>query len=130
MREVAPTFSAFFGEVFGWSEGDNTDEAGNPLIMYTGAFGEFVYLLPGDPCLTTPALDHFGYQVASLSELRQIVERAQEYRARDPRVQIVDLHSRTTHGADDDYTLTSVYIGFVLPLRIELQHLERKPRGG
>ena len=38
---------AFYGDVLGWSEGDNTGEAGNPLIMYTGAFGEFVYLLPG-----------------------------------------------------------------------------------
>jgi len=30
---------AFYGEVFGWTEGDNTGEVGNPLIMYTGAFG-------------------------------------------------------------------------------------------
>jgi hypothetical protein len=29
----------FYGEVFGWSEGDNTGETGNPLILYTGAFG-------------------------------------------------------------------------------------------
>ena len=36
--------------------------------------------------------------------------------------------SRTTHGTADDYTLTSGYIGFVLPLMIELQHLERVPR--
>ena len=61
---------AFYGDVFGWSEGDNTGEDGNPLIMYTGAFGEFVYLLPGEPALSAPALDHFGYQVATLDELR------------------------------------------------------------
>ena len=30
---------AFYGEVFGWTEGDNTGERGNPLILYTGAFG-------------------------------------------------------------------------------------------
>ena len=41
----------FYGDVFGWTEGDNTGEAGNPLILYTGAFGQFVYLLPGDPLL-------------------------------------------------------------------------------
>ena len=55
----------FYGDVFGWTEGDNTGELGNPLIMYTGAFGQFVYLLPGDPYLTAPALDHFGVQVAT-----------------------------------------------------------------
>ena len=77
---------AFYGEVFGWTEGDNTGEPGNPLILYTGAFGEFVYLLPGEPYLTAPALDHFGYQVASLTELHEIVGRAQAYaRARRAR---------------------------------------------
>ncbi len=119
---------AFFGEVFGWSEGDNTGEPGNPLIMYTGAFGEFVYLLPGDPYLTAPALDHFGYQVASLAELQEIVDRAQAYAARDERVAVVDVHARTTHGPDHDYTLTSAYISYLLPLAIELQHLQRHDR--
>ena len=36
---------------------------GNPLILYTGAFGQFVYLLPADPPLQAPPLDHFGLQV-------------------------------------------------------------------
>ena len=33
-----------------------------------------------------------------------------------------------THGPTDDYTLTNAYIGFVLPLMIELQHIERQTR--
>ncbi len=120
---------AFYGEVFGWTEGDNTGEEGNPLILYTGAFGQFVYLLPADPPLTAPPLDHFGMQVETLEELHAIVARAQEYAVRDDRVRVIDVHSRTTHGAVDDYTLTSAYIGFVLPLMIELQHLQRVARG-
>lgn len=115
----------FFGEVFGWSEGDNTGEAGDPLILYTGAFGQFVYLLPADPPLTAPPLDHFGLQVETLDDLHEIVGRAQVYAARDERVRVIDVHSGTTHGSTHDYTLTSAYIGFVLPLMIELQHLER-----
>ncbi|HEX5096517.1 MAG TPA: hypothetical protein VFX21_10905 [Acidimicrobiia bacterium] len=116
---------AFYGDVFGWTEGDNTGEPGNPLIMYTGAFGEFVYLLPGDEPLTAPALDHFGYQVDSLADLADMVGRVKAWKARDGRVQLIDVHSRTTHGPAHDYTLTSAYVGFVLPLMIELQHLER-----
>jgi hypothetical protein len=116
---------AFYGEVFGWTEGDNTGEAGNPLILYTGAFGQFVYLLPADPPLTAPPLDHFGLQVETLDELRAIVERARARATSDDRVHVIDIHSRTTHGPTDAYTLTSAYIGFVLPLMIELQHLER-----
>ena len=119
----------FYGDVFGWTEGDNTGEAGNPLILYTGAFAQFIYLLPGDPYLQAPAMDHFGVQVASLEQLQSIVDKAKARQARDERVTLIDVHARTTQGPAHDYTLTSAYIGFVLPLLVELQHLERHERG-
>ncbi len=118
---------AFFGEVFGWTEGDNSGEQGNPLIMYTGTFGQFVYLLGAENPLRAPELDHFGLMVDSLDELHAIVERAKAYGAHDERVRIIDVHARTTTGPTRDYTLTSAYIGFVLPLMIELQHLVAGP---
>ncbi len=121
---------AFFGDVFGWTEGDNTGEQGNPLILYTGAFGQFVYLLPADPPLTAPPLDHFGVLVDSLDELEAIVAKAKAWQTPDERVRIIDIHARTTHGPTHDYTLTSAYIGFVLPLMVELQHLVREERAG
>jgi hypothetical protein len=40
-------------------------------------------------------------------------------------VRVIDVHSRTTNGPAHAYTLTSAYIGFVLPLMIELQHLQQ-----
>jgi hypothetical protein len=116
---------AFYGEVFGWTEGDNTGEDGNPLILYTGAFGQFVYLLPADPPLTAPPLDHFGLQVETLDDLLAIVERAKARAQHDERVRVIDVHSRTTNGPVHAYTLTSAYIGFVLPLMIEVQHLQQ-----
>ena len=115
---------AFYGEVFGWTEGDNTGEKGNPLILYTGTFAQFVYLLPARPAMQAPPLDHFGLQVSSLTELDEVVKRAEQFRERDDRVRIIERESRTTHGTTQDYTLTSAYIGYVLPLMIELQHLE------
>jgi catechol 2,3-dioxygenase-like lactoylglutathione lyase family enzyme len=118
----------FYGEVFGWTLGDNTGEQGNPLIMYTGAFGEFVYLLPADPPLTAPPLDHFGLLVATLAEHASIVERAKARAANDERVRVIDTHARTTPGPEADYTLTSAYVGFVLPLMVEIQHLQRVER--
>jgi hypothetical protein len=125
---------SFYGEVFGWTEGDNTGEEGNPLILYTGAFAQFVYLLPGDLTtgehMVTPALDHFGLQVPTLEALEATLGRAKAYAARDERVRIIDLATRTTHGPTHDYTLTNAYIGFLLPLMVELQHLERHERTG
>ena len=46
-------------------------------------------------------------------------------REHDDRVRIIDVDERTTHGPTHDYTLTSAYIGFLLPLMVELQHIER-----
>jgi hypothetical protein len=118
----------FYGEVFGWTEGDNSGEKGNPLILYTGTFGQFVYLLPTVPHLVCPALDHFGLQVSSVGELQEIVDRAKVRKSTDDRVRIIDVEKRVTEGPTHDYTLTSAYIGFVLPMMVEIQHLERSER--
>lgn len=117
----------FYGDVFGWTEGDNTGEQGNPLILYTGEYGQSVYPLPGEPALTAPALDHFGLQVSTIPELEAIVERAQATAARDPRVRVIDIEARTTQGPKHTYTLTNAYVGFLLPLMVEIQHLVREP---
>ena len=116
----------FYGDVFGWTEGDNSMEEGDPLILYTGEFAQFVYLLPGDEPLVCPALDHFGFQVATKAELEVIVERAKRRQATDDRVKIIDVKSRLTHGEASQYELTSAYIGFVLPFMVELQHIGRR----
>ena len=113
----------FFGDVFGWSEGDNSGESGNPLIMMTGEFMQFVYLLPGDPALACPTLDHFGLQVSSVEEIETIVGKAKTWQAKDDRVKIIDIKARDT----DHYVLTSAYIGFLLPMMVELQHLAVHP---
>ena len=118
----------FYGDVFGWTEGDNTGERGNPLIMYTGTFGQFVYLAVGESGAPTPAVDHFGFQVATLDELEGIVTRAKARAKDDERVRVTDIHSRTTNGPSADFTLTSAYIGYALPLTIELHHLARHER--
>jgi hypothetical protein len=116
----------FYGEVFGWTEGDSSMESGNPLILYTGEFAQFVYLLPGDDPLRCPRLDHFGFQVATRDDLEGIVARAKARQAADDRVQIIDVKSRLTHGEASEYELTSAYVGFVLPFMVELQHIGRR----
>ena len=117
----------FFSEVFGWTEGDNSTEQGNPLILYTGEWRQYVYLLPSsDSYLVAPHLDHIGMEVDSVASMEAILERARAYQLKDSRVQVTDIHSMTTHGAVDDYTLTNSYVSFLLPLQIELQHIAVK----
>jgi hypothetical protein len=116
----------FFSEIFGWTEGDNSTEKGNPLILYTGSLGQFLYLLPAtDEFMVTPNMDHFGLEVSSKEELLELLERVEAYREKDPRVRVTDVGAMTTRYGEKRYTLTNAYVWFLIPLWIELQHVER-----
>jgi hypothetical protein len=120
----------FYSEIFGWTEGDNSTEKGNPLILVTGELRQFVYLLPAkDEYMVTPEMDHFGMEVATKEELLEILERVRAYQRKDDRVRITDIGTMITHHNDGEHTLTNVYIGFLIPLWIELQHIERHSKG-
>jgi hypothetical protein len=117
----------FYSEVFGWTEGDNSTEKGNPLILVTGEMRQFLYLLPAkDEFMVTPDMDHFGLEVATKAELLEILERVRRYQSKDDRVRITDVGTMVTHHNDGEHTLTNVYIEFLIPLSIELQHIERR----
>jgi hypothetical protein len=117
----------FFAEIFGWTEGDNSTEKGNPLILYTGALRQFLYLLPStDQFMVAPNMDHFGMEVSSKDELVEILERVRAYQEKDDRVRVTDIGTMVTRHGDNEYTLTNVYISFLIPLWIELQHIERR----
>jgi hypothetical protein len=119
----------FYSEVFGWVEGDNSTEKGNPLILYTGTLGQFLYLLPArGEFMVTPEMDHFGLEVSSKDELTGILDRVRAYQEKDGRVRLTDVGEMVTRYNDNEYTLTNAYIWFLIPLWIELQHVERRPR--
>ncbi len=120
----------FFSEVFGWFEGDNSTERDNPLILYTGSFGQFLYLLPAsDEFMVTPNMDHLGIEVSSIEELHEILDRVKAYQGKDARVQVTDIGAMTTRYQDNEYTLTNAYVWFLIPLWIELQHVEKRTNG-
>jgi hypothetical protein len=117
----------FYSEVFGWTEGDNSTEKGNPLILLTGALRQFLYLLPAkDNFMVAPNMDHFGMEVASKEDLVEILERVKVYQGKDDRVRVTDVGTMITRHGDDEHTLTNVYISFLIPMWIELQHIERR----
>jgi hypothetical protein len=120
----------FYSEVFGWTEGDNSTEKGNPLILYTGALGQFVYLLPAkDEFMVTPNMDHFGMEVSSKEEMGEILDRVKAYQGKDDRVRVTEVGAMVTRHQEKEYTLTNAYIWFLIPLWIELQHVERRFEG-
>jgi hypothetical protein len=117
----------FFSEIFGWVEGDNSTEKGNPLILYTGSLGQFLYLLPAqDEFMVTPNMDHLGLEVSSMQELEEILERVKTYKEKDDRVRFTEVGAMVTRYGEKQYTLSNAYIWFLIPLWIELQHIEER----
>ena len=70
-----------------------------------------------DPPMTCPRLDHYGFSVGTEAELDAMLERAKAFQAKDPRVDIIDKHV-DDHGV---LAITSIYVGYLLPMMIEIQ---------
>ncbi len=109
--------TAFYEEVFGFQEHPTMTEDGQRLVFGVHAMNQFLFLYASREPMACPRMDHWGIQVDTEAELDEILRRAKAYQAKDPRVQIVDKHA-------DEYThltLTSIYIGYLLPMTIEVQ---------
>ncbi len=121
-REIAE----FYNEVFGWYE-FTPDEPGDPMILAFDEFGQYLYLIAEEPPLRAAPMAHFGVQVDSRSELDSILGRAREYALRDPRVETTQPVSEPQRSNRGHVTLTNCYIRYLLPVMVELQHIEFSP---
>lgn len=107
----------FYDEVLGWKELPTETVDGKKLVLSAYTYEQFVFLIAEDPPMTCPRLDHFGMSVASEQELNEILARAKAFRARDGRVDIVGKEV-TDHGM---IAITSFYVGYLLPMMVEVQ---------
>jgi hypothetical protein len=108
----------FYSEVFGWQELPTETIDRQRLVLMAYTVDQFVFLHADEHPMATPPLDHFGMGVATLEELKELYERAKRYRAKDDRVRIIDTQVEHHPGI----TLTSFYVGYLLPLSVEVQH--------
>lgn len=113
----------FYGEVFGWKELPTETVDGQKLILSAYSYDQFVFLIAENEPMKAPRLDHFGMGVGSLEELDDFYQRAVAYRERDSRVDIIDRQVEHHPGLD----LTSFYVGFLLPMMVEVQHFAFNP---
>jgi hypothetical protein len=110
----------FYGEVFGWEELPTQTEDRKRLVLSAHTYEQFVFLIADDRPMAAPRLDHFGLSVGSLDELTAAHARAVAYRERDDRVDIIDPD------VEDHRVLKlhNFYVGYLLPLMVEVQHWE------
>jgi hypothetical protein len=115
----------FYEEVFGWKELDMLTDDRHRLVLSCYTYEQFVFLIAEDDPMKCARLDHYGMSVATEQELDDILARAKAYKERDDRVDIIDKKV-------DDYemlAITSIYIGYLLPMMVEIQWWEFKDAG-
>lgn len=110
----------FYHEVFGWEELPTETVDRQKLVLSAYRYDQFVFLIASDDPMKAPHLDHFGLGVKTVDELDSFYERALDYRRRDPRVEVIDRAVEEYPGL----TLTSFYVGYLLPLMVEIQHFD------
>jgi hypothetical protein len=110
----------FYGTVFGWQELPTETVDGKKLVLMAYRVDQFVFLIADDPPMQAPRLDHFGLGVDTAEELDMFLERAQAYRERDDRVEIIDKKTESYPGL----SITSFYVRFLLPMMVEVQHFK------
>lgn len=109
---------SFYQEVFGWQELPTETLDRQRLILSAYRIDQFIFLIADDQPMRAPRMDHFGLGVATLEELDEFHGRALDYRKRDDRVDLVDKQTEKHPGV----TLTSFYVGYLLPMMVEVQH--------
>ena len=107
----------FYGDVFGFQELPTMTEDRRRLVFGCYTIEQFVFLIAGEGQMSCPRLDHYGFSVGSEEELDAMLARAKEFHAHDPRVDIIDKHV-DDHGM---LAITSFYVGYLLPMMVEVQ---------
>ncbi len=110
----------FYGEVFGWTEMPTLTQDGERLVLRAHSNEQFVFLVADREPMRCASMDHFGLSVDTPEALDGILERARAFGAHDSRVRIVDRQVED-FGA---VKLHSFYVGFLLPMMVEVQCFE------
>jgi hypothetical protein len=109
---------AFYSEVFGWQELPTETIDRQRLVLMAYRYDQFVFLIAADDPMRAPRLDHFGLGVDSEAELDEFLDRARRFRERDPRVDVIDKKTEDYPGL----SITSFYVGYLLPMMVEVQY--------
>ena len=110
----------FYSEVFGWEELPTETVDGKQLVLMAYTFDQFVFLIAEDEPMRAPRLDHFGMGVGTMEELDDFLAKARRFQERDARVDLIPKKTEEHPGLN----LTSFYVGYLLPLMVEVQHFE------
>jgi len=110
----------FFHEVFGWHENTVLGSPGKALVVGWDDYEPAVFLLGHNEQMTAPGQDHFALGVDSVADLENVLAHADAFAATDTRAEVRGHHI-------NDYgvaKLHNIYVRYLIPMTIEVQHLE------
>ena len=110
----------FYSDVFGWTEMPGMTKPGEMLVLRAHSNEQFVFIVASEEPMRCAELDHFGLSVKTPQELDAILERAEKFRERDARVRIVERQTEDHRVLK----LHNFYVGFLLPMMVEVQCYE------
>ena len=110
----------FFHYVLGFDELAMMTEDRRRLIFSCVHWDQFIFLIAEDAPMACPRMDHYGFSVSSLEELEAAAARARAFRSSDDRVDLIDV----SVDDQDVVKIHSLYVGYLLPMMIELQFWE------
>jgi len=119
--EGRAAITSFYGDVFGWQEYDILTEDRRRLVLRVHSDEQFVFLIADDAPMRAPRMDHFGMSVGTLDEFTSLHEKCRAKAADDPEVDLVPAEVENHY---DVLKLHSFYVGYKLPLMVEVQHFE------
>ena len=111
---------AFYGDVFGWTEMPSMTEDRKHLVLRAHSNEQFVFIAGGEAPMRAPHMDHFGLSVKSKADFDGLLARAEKWHAESAEVDLVP--SKT-----EDFgvlRLHSFYVGYKLPMKVEVQCFE------
>jgi hypothetical protein len=113
----------FYGEVFGWTEMPTMTLDRERLVLRCHSHEQFVFLHAAEAPMSCGGDEHFGLSVRTPAEIDALHERARRFGERDARVRLLERKTEDFQVVK----LHSFYVGYLLPLLVEVQCFEWAP---
>ncbi len=114
----------FHDEVFGWKEMPTMTEPGRRLVLQAYTWDQFVFLIADDDPMRAPGSTTSAWPSTAREQFDEFLGRARACAERDERVDLID-HEAEDFG--DFLTLHNFYVGFLLPMMVEVQYYDWAP---
>lgn len=112
----------FYGDLLGAAEYPEMTRDRAQLVLGLHTHEQFFFIIAEDDPMRAPRMDHVGLSVSTIDDFNEVARRAAAWKERLP--DEVDLIEPSYEDFADVIRLHSFYVGYRLPIMVEIQHFE------